>query len=201
MKTFAKTIQLIRQTKPILEALPVETERIKQAAVTVLLRENVSVTEILIIKRAEHPRDPWSGHLALPGGRADATDANLIHTAAREMSEEVGIELDVETSFVGLLPQLSPANSLLPKIEITPLIAMAPAEFSLRPNREVAAAFWMPIKELQRTGKSATYRYQHGEAIVKYPAYPSPHGEIWGITMKILSDFLAIFENAEARTQ
>ena len=154
MKTFENTIQLIRQKKPILQALPVEPARIKQAAVTLLLRENLSVIEILIIKRAEHPRDPWSGHLALPGGRADATDANLIHTAAREMSEEVGIELDVETSFVGLLPQLSPANSLLPKIEITPLIALAPTEFSLQPNREVAAAFWMPITELQRTGKS-----------------------------------------------
>ena len=195
MKTFENTIQLIRQKKPILQALPVEPARIKQAAVTLLLRENLSVIEILIIKRAEHPRDPWSGHLALPGGRADATDANLIHTAAREMSEEVGIELDVETSFVGLLPQLSPANSLLPKIEITPLIALAPTEFSLQPNREVAAAFWMPITELQRTGKSASYRYQHDEAIIKYPAYPSPHGEIWGITMKILSDFLGIFEN------
>ena len=201
MKTLAQTIQLIRQQRPILQPLPVEIERTKQAAVTVLIREHLSGLEILIIKRAEHPRDPWSGHLALPGGRADATDRNLIHTAAREMSEEVGIELDLETSFIGLLPQLFPVNALLPKIEITPLIALAPAEFSLQPNYEIATAFWMPINELQRTGKSATYRYQHGEAIIKYPAYPSPHGEIWGITMKILSDFLAIFENAEARTQ
>ncbi len=197
MTTFANTLKIIQIKKPILHALPVEINRTKQAAVTVLLRENFSTTEILIIKRAEHPRDPWSGHLALPGGRADATDKHLIHTAAREMSEEVGIELDQEKSFVGILPQLSPISSLLPKIEITPFIAVAPPEFLLQPNREVAAAFWMPVNELLRTGKSATYRYQHGEAIVNYPAYPSPHGEIWGITMKILSNFLAILDEQE----
>jgi 8-oxo-dGTP pyrophosphatase MutT (NUDIX family) len=195
MNTLEETIHLILQKKPISQALPIEIERIKQAAVTVLLRENLSKTEILLIKRAEHPRDPWSGHLALPGGRADATDTNLIHTAAREMFEEVGIELDQDKNFIGLLPQQTPVSSLIPKLEITPLIAVAPAEFSLQPNDEVATAFWMPISELQRTGKSATYRYQHGEAIIKYPAYPSPHGEIWGITMKILSEFLGIFEN------
>ena len=158
MKIFENTIQLIRKKKPISQDLPVEIDRIKQAAVTVLLRENLSATEILIIKRAEHPNDPWSGHLALPGGRADATDKHLIHTATREMSEEVGIELNQKQSFIGLLPQLCPTNSLLPKIEITPFIALAPAEFSLQPNREVAAAFWMPVKELQRTGTSASYR-------------------------------------------
>ncbi len=197
MKTFANTIELIRQQKPISHPLHVEIERIKQAAVTVLLRENLATPEILMIKRAEQIGDPWSGHLALPGGRADATDTDLIHTAAREMFEEVGISLDQEKNFIGQLPQIFPANSLLPKIEITPLIAVAPEEFSLQPNREVAVAFWMPIKELQATGKSATYRYQHGAVINKFPAYPSPHGEIWGITMKILSDFLEIFENVK----
>ena len=61
MKTLAQTTELIRQKKPILQPLPVEIERTKQAAVTVLLREHLSDLEILIIKRAEHPRDPWSG--------------------------------------------------------------------------------------------------------------------------------------------
>ncbi len=176
------------------EPLPIELDRIRQAAVTILLREQNHVAELLIIKRAEHPRDPWSGHLALPGGRAEAQDAHLIATAARETWEEVGIKLAIEEHFVGRLETLLPGNPRLPQIEITPLIAVAPMELSLELSDEVAAAFWLPVRDLQQAGLSEVYRFRHGDAILKYPAYPSPHGAIWGITQRILTEFLGLLE-------
>jgi 8-oxo-dGTP pyrophosphatase MutT (NUDIX family) len=181
--------QLTARALP-LAPLPIELERIRQAAVTILLREHDETAELLIIKRAEHPNDPWSGHLALPGGRADASDAHLIETAARETWEEVGIRLTIEDHYIGRLETLLPGNPRLPQIEITPLIAVAPTELSLQLSEEVAAAFWMPVRALQETGMSETYRFRHGETIMKFPAYPSPHGAIWGITQRILTEFL-----------
>jgi hypothetical protein len=44
----------------------------RYAAVAAVFRAGVDEhPELLMIKRAEHERDPWSGHVALPGGRMD----------------------------------------------------------------------------------------------------------------------------------
>jgi 8-oxo-dGTP pyrophosphatase MutT (NUDIX family) len=183
--------QLTTRTLP-LEDVQIELARVRQAAVTILLREQQGTAELLMIKRAERANDPWSGHLALPGGRADATDANLIMTAARETWEEVGIQLAEATDFLGRLKTLVPGNPRLPQIEIAPFIAVAPAAASLSLNAEVATAFWLPVRELQTTGLSEVYRFPYGATIHKYPAYPSPQGLIWGITERILTDFLGL---------
>ncbi|NNL85157.1 MAG: NUDIX domain-containing protein, partial [Myxococcales bacterium] len=58
-----------------------------------IFRENSAHTEVLFIERARHPDDPWSGHMALPGGRLDPVDASLRAAAERETREEVGVEL------------------------------------------------------------------------------------------------------------
>lgn len=194
MNEFALLCQQLTERALPLEPLPIELDRIRQAAVTILLREQHNTAELLIIKRAEHPRDPWSGHLALPGGRAEAQDAHLIATAARETWEEVGIKLAMEEHYIGRLETLIPNNPRLPNIEISPLIAIAPAEFSLELSEEVAAAFWLPVRALQTTGLSEIYPFNYSKIIVKYPAYPSPQGLIWGITQRILTEFLGLLE-------
>ena len=183
--------QLATRALP-LRPLPVELDRVRQAAVTLLLREHHGAAEILIIKRAERPGDHWSGHLALPGGRADAEDSDLIVTAARETWEEVGVQLSVAEHFIGRLETLIPRNARLPTMEIAPLLAVAPSDVELHLNEEVAAAFWLPVRTLQATGLSEVYRYSLGKTIIKYPAYPSSHGLIWGITERILTQFLGL---------
>ena len=49
--------------------------------------------EVLLIQRAPRVGDPWSAHLALPGGRRDEDDGDDIATARRETLEEIGINL------------------------------------------------------------------------------------------------------------
>ncbi|MFZ4986784.1 MAG: hypothetical protein ACOYLF_15095, partial [Blastocatellia bacterium] len=49
---------------PTLDRLPIEPDRIPQAAVTLMIRELADDDELLIIRRAERNGDPWSGHLA-----------------------------------------------------------------------------------------------------------------------------------------
>ncbi|MCA9639821.1 MAG: NUDIX domain-containing protein, partial [Myxococcales bacterium] len=63
------------------------------AAVAAVLRPTDADTEVLLIRRAEHEGDPWSGHMAFPGGRHDPTDPDLLTTARRETLEEVGLDL------------------------------------------------------------------------------------------------------------
>src|SRR5262245_576617 len=174
--------------------IPVEPERVPQAAVSLILREERGSAQALIIKRAERPGDHWSGHLALPGGRAQVEDGDLIATAARETYEEVGIDLFDGGGFIGQLEILVPTNPQLRLLEIAPFVALAPPEFTLRLNGEVARAFWISIADLKREGRSSSFSMRVGDAINKWPAYPSEGGPIWGITERILTNFLSLLD-------
>src|SRR5262247_540140 len=122
--------------------LPIERDRVPQAAVSLILSEAQGAARALIIKRAERPGDHWSGHLALPGGRAQ---------------DEDGIDLLDGGEFIGQLEILVPTNRRLPRLEITPFVAIAPPEFTLRLNGEVARAFWISVADLKRVGRSSFF--------------------------------------------
>src|SRR5262245_5919302 len=59
----------------------------------VFLAQGGGPAELLFIERALREGDPWSGHMAFPGGRRDRADADLVATSLRETREEVGLEL------------------------------------------------------------------------------------------------------------
>ncbi|HEY8461962.1 MAG TPA: CoA pyrophosphatase [Blastocatellia bacterium] len=174
--------------------IPIEPERSPQAAVSLILRDAQGSAQALIIKRAERPGDHWSGHLALPGGRAEIEDGDLIATAARETYEEVGIDLLDGGEFIGQLEILAPTGARLPRIEIAPFVAVAPPEFTLKLNREVACAFWISIADLKREGLSSSFSMPWNGVIRKWPAYASEGGPIWGITERILTNFLSLLD-------
>ena len=52
------------------------TPAAREAAVALLLRPRDAL-EVLLIKRSVRESDPWSGHMALPGGRRDPGDSDL----------------------------------------------------------------------------------------------------------------------------
>jgi 8-oxo-dGTP pyrophosphatase MutT (NUDIX family) len=149
--------------------------------------------EILFIKRAERAGDPWSGHLAFPGGRAEERDAALLDVAMREAAEEVGIDAREGGRLLGRLPTVLPMSTRIPSITVTPFVALAPPQAIPRPQaEEVEEAFWMPLAALRKSGRSATVRWEARDGTRDFPAFPSPKGPIWGITERILSQFLAL---------
>jgi 8-oxo-dGTP pyrophosphatase MutT (NUDIX family) len=191
-----------------LEKVPAADEGMTHAAVTLLLRpaggDAISDTggnapgdsaEILFIKRAERAGDPWSGHIAFPGGRAEKWDATLLEIAMREAAEEVGIDARQGGRLLGRLPTMRPMSARIPSISVTPFVALAPPGAILRTQpKEVQEAFWIRIAALKGSGRSATVRWEATEGTRELPAFPSPKGPIWGITERILSQFLALVE-------
>ncbi|HEX8281796.1 MAG TPA: CoA pyrophosphatase [Pyrinomonadaceae bacterium] len=175
---------------------------LRQAAVALVLRGGVEGPEVLVIKRSEAERDHWSGHLALPGGRVEPEDENLLATAVRETLEEVGLDLRAGGEVLGRLGTVTPKSPLAPQISVTPFLAVAPPEYhagvvapkTLELSGEVAAAFWVAVGELKRGGRSAVFRMAFAGVEREWPAYPSEHGVIWGITERILTEFLSLVD-------
>jgi 8-oxo-dGTP pyrophosphatase MutT (NUDIX family) len=162
------------------------------AAVAAVLRDTPAGIEVLLIRRAEHPGDPWSGHMALPGGRKDPGDPDLLHTAMRETFEELGLAL-TKAQLVGSLDDLEAvARGRRVGMVIRPFVfhwdaAEAP---SLRPNHEVAEALWAPLLPIHRGDCDTTRPYKMGGQTYKLPGWDVGGRVVWGLTHRILSDLL-----------
>lgn len=174
---------------------------LRLAAVALVLREGLEGPELLVIKRSEAERDHWSGHMALPGGRVEPSDESLQATAARETFEEVGLDLRAGGEAIARLGTVAPQSPYAPRVSVTPFVFVAPPDYhatgetkELLLSEEVAAAFWVPVGELKRGGRSAVFRMVFAGIEREWPAYPSQHGLIWGITERILTEFLSLVD-------
>lgn len=165
-----------------------------EAAVALVVRPREEL-EVLLVERARREADPWSGHVGLPGGRREAGDPDLAATAVRETEEETGIRLADGGRALGFLDEVTPATPRLPPIVIAPLVAVVPADVSVRPNpREVRSATWAPVSALADPAAREGHVVEIDGTPVVFPAIR--HGElvVWGLTYRILTTFLVIAE-------
>src|SRR6266480_4502559 len=121
----------------------------RKAAVALIFRAGRDGSpELLFIKRAEYPGDPWSGQIAFPGGREESGDPSLRETAVRETREETGIDLAREGMVIGVLDDLRPRTVRLPAVVVRPYVAVLERSEPLELSPEVALAFWIPFGTL-----------------------------------------------------
>ena len=175
-------MSILEKVAASLEGLrPVRLEpRERHAAVALMLRERSGGLELFVIKRAEKSGDPWSGHMALPGGGREPGDKDAYDTARRETLEEVGIDLD-EGRFLGYLDDVGPRRNPGQLVVSTVVVAID-AEPGRLDAREVAEAFWVPVEQLV-------------DEIVEIPDFPGSWPAftykdryvIWGLTHRILT--------------
>ncbi len=166
------------------------------AAVSLMLRPaGERGLEFLAIQRSRSDRDPWSGHMALPGGRRDPGDESLWATAVRETLEEVGIDLESGGRLLGQLDDVRPASRLIPSIAITPFVVRVGSELVARRSAEVERTIWIPVEAL------LDERYR-GELVLSqvpgrvYPTIEYGGSVIWGLTLAVLSQLEPVLRGA-----
>ena len=162
----------------------------RRAAVALILRiGELDAPEVLLIKRATYAGDPWSGHVAFPGGRHEPGDATLEQTAIRETWEETGIDLVRQGVMLGRLDDVEPRTPILPPLVITPYVALVAADVCLATGPEVAEAFWVPLSALQdpQASREVVLELTGGPQAV--PSFQHRGYTIWGLTERILREF------------
>ena len=162
----------------------------RRAAVAMVLASRPAGPSVLFIERASHPGDPWSGHMAFPGGRVDPGDAWPRDAAERETLEEVGLDLR-SAQWIGRLDDKQGNPRTRPTLLISAFVYALPEPARLRPNREVREAFWFPLRELSDPARAVPYRAH----AVDFPGIlvgePERH-VVWGLTYSFLESFFRV---------
>lgn len=166
---------------------------VRRAAVALIFRSGgAGSPELLFIKRAEYPGDPWSGQIAFPGGREEKGDSSLQETAMRETREETGIDLAHEGVVIGVLDDLRPRRVRLPAVVVRPYVAVVQRDEPLELSSEVALAFWIPFgtlaeKESWREDTVFARGVQINARVFRHDDHV-----IWGMTERILAQLLEL---------
>lgn len=185
--------RLVRAVDEVREALRRHLPRVlaegdgPRAAVAILLHERAEGLEMLFIERAQRTGDPWSGHMAFPGGRMGPLDPDARAAAERETYEEVGVDL-ATAELLGRLDDL--AGPVVP-LTLSAFVYHLEAPPRLVPNHEVREVFWVPVARLLDPDHAVT----HPWGANRYPGIlvgePERH-VVWGLTRQLLERFFAI---------
>lgn len=167
----------------------------RPAAVLVLVYpDDADLARVVLIERPTVDGHHHSGEVSFPGGKAEPEDIDVVATALREASEEVGLDPDAAgVRIVGLLERFwIPVSDFV----VTPVVAVAQRRPFLVPSPDEVAAIIepplarflpdAPIVMIDRTIRGWPLRYGH---------YEVDGLSVWGATARVLSQLGAILAN------
>ena len=170
----------------------------RRAAVSLVLRVGETDPEILFIHRSQRVGDPWSGHIAFPGGGTEPQDASAYETAKRETLEEVGLDLS-NALYLGRLARLQLLKLGSPidfGLECHLFVLEGEAKLTLQP-REVSEAFWAKQSELFHQSRVTERDFHFSGISKKLPCIEINGKIIWGITYMLLSHYVSVVNELE----
>ena len=164
--------------------VPGDTPR---AAVALVFRDGAQGgLELLFIRRAEHERDPWSGHMGFPGGRREPGDPDLEATAVRETREETGLDLAGDGERLGALDEVvALARGRPVDLVIAPFVFRLRRRLDGAASHEVVSLHWLPLERLLAPGTRSTLQYQLEETVLELPCLRIDGLVIWGLTYRM----------------
>ena len=161
-----------------------------EAAVLVCLHDDAV---LLARRRACIPHDPWSGHVALPGGRWEPGDASLLATALREAEEEVGIDPLAHGRLLGALGTHVGRGRRVGGVRIAVFVAALDERPRARALGRARAAHWVPLERARARHRARRRAARRPTSRLRGRALPD--GDrlvVWGITYAILERLRAL---------
>ena len=159
----------------------------RRAAVALVFRDGAQGgLELLFIRRAEHEKDPWSGHIGFPGGRTEPGDSDLQATASRETREETGLDLAADGERLGALDEVKALARGRPvDLVIAPFVYRLRRRLEGAPSHEVVSLHWLCLERLLSPGTRSTLQYSFEENVLDLPCLRIDGLVIWGLTYRM----------------
>ena len=159
----------------------------------ILLYPHENKIHTVFIQRPEYD-GVHGGQISFPGGKRESSDPDLIYTAIRETSEEVG----VDPAEISVISTLTPLYIPVSNILVTPVVGWMERrpEFKHQ-EEEVVFIIEADIKTLNNPSTIKTKPFEiRGEMIdIKYFDYKN--FVIWGATAMILNELFVIIRNGK----
>ncbi len=180
--------QALHDYKPR-RALPGHAPR---AAVAAIFHDVAGGAQLMFIERAHRDGDPWSGHLAFPGGHVEPGDTDIHHTAERETHEEIGWSLD-SSHRVGQL------DDMVGNVSAIAVAACVYATQQLQTptfSCEVADLFWTPVADLLDPERRVKHTLSRQGEERHFPALDllgQGRPLLWGVTYRFVTDLMRFF--------
>lgn len=171
---------------------PAETLRKAAVLITIIKRDEPS---ILLTTRASHLKN-HAGQISFPGGRWEASDCSLQHTALREASEEVALN----PKTVSVLAQL-PIYTTRTNFQISPYVGLVqPQDLSLQADpSEVADMFEVPLSFFLELDNFKVGEREFQGRKRQFWTVPFQDRYIWGATAAMLRNLSVLLNAAHTK--
>lgn len=162
-----------------------------QAAVLMALSD-APEPELLLIRRGlQLPTHP--GEIALPGGKVEPADADLLATALRESWEEVALRPEQFRCCGYLTPRTSMTG-----LAVTAVVGLVPPDVELRPDAsEVDELIRIPLRFFADGANLRTDRVARRGTCRIAARYQYRHYTVWGITAGFIVELVNRFHGAD----
>lgn len=158
-----------------------EAPSVKPAAVLIGLFEGPRGEPRLWLLRRPSGLRTHSGQVALPGGKRDPTDPDLVTTALREAEEEIGL-MRHQVEVLGVADDLVTSTGFV----VTPVVGWIRGAFEPQPNpSEVSRTFTAPFAMFRESGILEAIPFESLRRMVR--AFRVEGELVWGVTAAILT--------------
>lgn len=183
-------VRALRENETPSKTIPADSRRAGVALIVKALGKDLSV---LFIQRALREDDPWSGHIAFPGGHHERSDTDVLQTVVRETKEEVGITLE-SSDCVSQLPFERPYTSdQRTDLVVLPYVFVLTHEPDLSLNHEVSEVIWVPLALLVSGELLNVETVSFNSKDYQLPGFRlNDKHFIWGLTYRVLQRFCSI---------
>ena len=149
---------------------------------------------LLFMQRAEHPKDPWSGHIAFPGGGVESYDDNTLSAAIRETHEEMGFVLNKDSWLGSMQPVFGPVLGNQKKVCVYPHVFLLDAVPVIEVNEEAQAAFWVPVDRLmdERFVFDFEHPFKLHQKMFGIDLGLNLNVPLWGLSLAVLYKFFQV---------
>lgn len=182
-------LEKLRSRLPALETHPITDKHLQanslDAAVLAAFTRGGMEPELILTRRSNIMRS-HAGEVALPGGKIEPGDQNLIATALRESQEEIGLRAqDVE-----LIGQIEAMHSRQ-GVKVQPIIGLVDRGLVLKPcSAELDAVFKVPVSVFYDRSALTTHSFTMNDNLVEMTAFKFQEFTIWGLTAAMIVSIL-----------